>query len=39
MKTFEMEHIYTGQIHIIYGYDIYHALKINNLDKKFWKII
>ena len=37
MKTFVVEHKNCKAIRTIEGYDIWHALKANNLDYRVWK--
>lgn len=36
MKNFTVEHKFCGQVKEITGYDIYDAMKRNNISLKYW---
>ena len=39
MTKFTLEHKYCGAIHVVYGYDVYSAMRANGLDSKAWQLI
>ena len=39
MFNFTVSHKYCGHIKNIKGYNIWDALKVNNLDFKIWKVL
>lgn len=39
MTEFTLEHKHCGAIRVVYGYDVYSAMRTNGLDFKVWQLI